>query len=72
MKESKLPSKRKLWAMKRNWLIRRFKGAHTLFSDYEQEHMRTLLNEEDWPLINKLNTALGFMINKLSQSKYKE
>jgi len=65
-------SKRKLWAMKRNWLIKRLRGAHSIFSGEGMEFIRTLIPKEEWVLLNTLNSGIGRLVNKVSESKWKE
>lgn len=65
-------SKRKLWALKRNWLILRVRGAMSVFSIKNREFMRELMNEEDYGLINRVATGIAIIDEKISKSKWKE
>lgn len=65
-------SKRKLWALKRNWLILRVRGAMSVFSIKNREFMRDLMNEEDYGLINRVATGIAIIDEKISKSKWKE
>jgi len=65
-------SKRKAWAIRRNWLIKRVRGALSVFSTKDREFMRELMNEEDYGLINRVATGIAIIDEKISQSKWKE
>ena len=65
-------SKRKIWASKRNWLIKRVRGALSVFSIENRKFMRELMNEEDYGLINRVATGIAIIDEKISKSKWKE
>ena len=67
-----MTTKRKLWAIRRNWLIKRVRGALSVFSTKDREFMRELMNEEDYGLINRVATGIAIIDEKISQSKWKE
>jgi hypothetical protein len=71
---TKPPSKRKLWAMQRNWLIKRLLGAISIFSDSTNLFIHTLLPDEaeEHFLIAKIRYDLRRLVNKIQESKYKE
>ena len=63
---------RQLWAMKRNWLIRRLMGAESIFSDENVAMLSNCLSSEDRKRISNVRNDLSFLQRTLSKSKYKE
>lgn len=71
---TKPPSKRKLWTMKRNWLIRRLLGAISIFSPETNLFIHSLIPDEaeEHVLISKIVRDLRKLTNKILESKYEE
>jgi hypothetical protein len=69
-----MTTKRKLWAMKRNWLIRRLKGASSIFSVDTNKLIHSLAPDENEThlLICGIVIALKKLTYRISDSKYKE
>jgi hypothetical protein len=65
-------SKRKTWAIKRNWMIKRVRGASSVFSLANRDFMKDLLDGEDDGLITRIATGLLMLDEKISKSKWKE
>ncbi len=67
-----MTTQRKIWAMKRNWLIRRLRGAKSIFSGDNIETLYNSLEREDWKGVSRVMSDLNFLVRKLSESKWKE
>lgn len=67
-----MSSVRQKWAINRNWLIMRLRGAHSIFTHSTQELLHELIPQEDWQVINNVNIGIGKLIDKVSESKYME
>lgn len=65
-------TKRQLWALRRNWMIRRVRGALSVFSGSNIESIKELMDEQDYSLINRVATGIAIIDEKISQSKWKE
>ena len=65
-------TKRQIWAMKRNWLLLRLRGARSVFSYSSRELIHSLIPSEDWRNIGNVDNGLRELIDKISESKYKE
>jgi len=65
-------TERQLWAKKRNWIIFRLRGVLALFSWDTVEFMRDLVSAEDWYRISQAQNDIKFILNKVTDSKYKE
>ena len=67
-----MKSKRQKWAIKRNWLILRLKGASSIFSLDSCKFMESLLPKSERHLVNEVDLFLDDLIKLVSKSKYKE
>ena len=67
-----MTTKRQKWAMKRNWLIKRLKGAQSIFSYDNQKFMKELSPVINHRFIDNTESYLHFLIKEISKSKYKE
>jgi len=62
-------TKRKIWAIKRNWLIKRLLGALSVFSDENIKLMSEYLPQNT---IYETTGNLKYIIEVMRSSKYKE
>ena len=63
---------RQQWAMRRNWLLKRLKGAKSIFSIDNCLFMNKLLPLDKQPLIDSAEIVIDALIRRISESKYKE
>ena len=68
---TKIPTKRQRWAMKRNFLLLRLRGAKSIFSYDNFSFMNSLLSEESF-IVSTTLTSLDKLIEGVSKSTYKE
>ena len=64
-------TKRQRWATKRNWLIRRLKGAQSMFSYDSCQFMYSLLPKDQHRLVTSSDIFITLLIKEISKSKYK-
>ena len=67
-----MKSKRQKWAIKRNWLILRLKGAHSIFSHSLCQFMYKLIPMDKYYIVDSIDMKLEELIEAESKSKYKE
>ena len=65
-------SKRQEWAIRRNWLIRRLRGAYSIFGIDNCDFMYEILSEDEHYLVHSINDYLRSLITSISKTKYKE
>uniref|UniRef100_A0A6M3IJE6 Uncharacterized protein n=1 Tax=viral metagenome TaxID=1070528 RepID=A0A6M3IJE6_9ZZZZ len=63
---------RQQWAMERNWLIRRLKGALSIFSASNKELIESLVSLKDAQRLYMIESDIKYLIKEISKSKYKE
>lgn len=65
-------SERSHWAKRRNWLLRRLKGAQSIFSQADTEFLYVNIEKENCKVIVDTINNLNKLVVLLSQSKWKE
>lgn len=65
-----MKTKRQIWAMKRNWLIRRLKGALSIFSYDNKELINNLIGIEKGERLYMIESDIKYLIKEIGKSKY--
>lgn len=61
---------RQLWALKRNFMIFRLRGALSLFSDEDIEILREYLPKDEAPTLYGARDSVEHILNRLIESKW--
>ena len=67
-----MKSKRQKWAIKRNWLIMRLRGARSIYNYENQKFIERLIPKDNHRIFDNAEVSLHYLIEELSKSKYKE
>ena len=61
---------RQKWAMQRNWLIMRLRGALSIFSISNKDLIESLIGIEKSQRLYMIESDIKYLIKELSKSKY--